>query len=397
MTINEKSLRLTLSDLYNENIVYNSRPSYVSNPWLKPEEHQSNFLTGREMLIADSMPMIVHEASITEKLDQLFNLVGKKVPTNTYQFKNRETYEALLNRIVKEEGKDIYFQYIHSEDVVSDKCYAVDKETFVALNNKARIPEWTNHKYLPEREIVSINDFKARIKEWDFPFVIKPGDDLPTAGGYGVMICYDEEDLAKATQRILEASDATDNLIIEQKIEAVKNYCVQFAYSEEIGVTYLGTAHQITDKYGFYAGNENVHDVPQQVIDAGREIMENGVKLGFFGVAGFDLLLDKNDDVFAIDLNFRQNGSTSMLLLQEELNSSYQKFYSYFSNGDNEHFFNTILKYVKKGVLYPLSYYDGDWFGKNAVNSRFGCIWTGDSKEAIEKIEKSFLAELDKN
>ena len=85
---------------------------------------------------------------------------------------------------------------------------------------------------MPKREIVSINDFKARIKEWDFPFVIKPGDDLPTAGGYGVMICYDEEDLAKATQRILEASDATDNLIIEQKIEAVKNYCVQYAYSE---------------------------------------------------------------------------------------------------------------------------------------------------------------------
>ena len=43
MTINEKGLKLTLSDLYNENIVYNSRPSYVSNPWLKPEEHQSNF------------------------------------------------------------------------------------------------------------------------------------------------------------------------------------------------------------------------------------------------------------------------------------------------------------------------------------------------------------------
>ena len=52
----------------------------------------------------------------------------------------------------------------------------------LALNNKARIPEWTNHKYLPEREIVSINDFKARIK-MGFPFVIKPGDDLPTAGG----------------------------------------------------------------------------------------------------------------------------------------------------------------------------------------------------------------------
>ena len=71
---------------------------------------------------------------------------------------------------------------------------------------------------MPEREIVSINDFKAH-KRMGFPFVIKPGDDLPTAGGYGVMICYDEEDLAKATQRILEASDATDNLIIEQKLK----------------------------------------------------------------------------------------------------------------------------------------------------------------------------------
>ncbi|MCI2948850.1 L-aspartate-L-methionine ligase [Staphylococcus caledonicus] len=396
MTENSKNSTLTLSDLYDETIVYNSRPSYVSNPWLKPEEHQSNFLTGREMIISNKMPMIVHEASVTDRLQQLFEIVGRAIPSHIYKFHNQETYEEVFNQIVNKEKKKIYFQYIHSEDVITDDCYAVDKEVFVALNNKARIPEWTNHKYLPEREIVSINDFKARIKDWSFPFVIKPGDDLPTAGGYGVMICYNEEDLEKVTQRIFEASDATDNLIIEQKIEAVKNFCVQYAYSEELGIQYLGTAHQITNEYGFYAGNENVHDVPQQVIDAGREIMENGVKLGFFGVAGFDLLLDEHGDVFAIDLNFRQNGSTSMLLLQDELNPNYQKFYSYFSKGDNEKFFNTILKYVKQGVLYPLSYYDGDWYGKNEVNSRFGCIWHANSKEEVEQLEQAFISELEK-
>ena len=42
-----KSPMLTLSELYNENVVYTSRHSCVSNPWLKPDEHQSNFLTGR--------------------------------------------------------------------------------------------------------------------------------------------------------------------------------------------------------------------------------------------------------------------------------------------------------------------------------------------------------------
>ncbi len=32
---------LTLNDLYASNVIYTSRPSYGSNPWLELEEHQS--------------------------------------------------------------------------------------------------------------------------------------------------------------------------------------------------------------------------------------------------------------------------------------------------------------------------------------------------------------------
>lgn len=385
---------LTLSDLYNDDVVYTSRPSYISNPWLKPDEHQSNFLTGRELLIANQFPVIVHEASVTQKLQHLFELVGKSIPPHIYKFNNQETYEGLLKNLAHNEGKKIYFQYIHDEDILEKEYYALNKDVFVALNNKSRIPEWTNNKYLPEREIVPVETFEKRIESWSYPFVIKPGDDLPTAGGYGVMICYNDNDLAKAKQRIKDATEVTDHLIIEQKIEAMNNYCVQYAYAPDIGVQYIGTAQQLTNEYGFYNGNENVNDVPQHVIDAGKEIMEIGVSKGFFGVAGFDLLVDKNNNVFAIDLNFRQNGSTSMLLLANDLSNGYHKFYSYFSNGDNTHFYNTIVKYIEKGKLYPLSYYDGDWYGKDEVNSRFGCIWHGTSKEEITKYEKAFIKEL---
>ena len=72
MSENVYSPKLTLSDLYNDDVVYTSRPSYISNPWLKPDEHQSNFLTGRELLIANQFPVIVHEASVTSKLETLF-------------------------------------------------------------------------------------------------------------------------------------------------------------------------------------------------------------------------------------------------------------------------------------------------------------------------------------
>ena len=45
-------------------------------------------------------------------------------------------------------------------------------------------------------------------------------------------------------------------------------------------------------------------------------------------------------------------------------------------------------------MLYPLSYYDGDWFGKDEVKSRFG-IWNADSKEEVEQLEQAFISELD--
>ena len=389
--------KLSLSDLYDSNVVYSSRPSYLANPWLEAEEHQSNFLTARELIIANQLPVIVHKASVTDKIQQLFEMIGKDMPENIYSFEDRQTYERLLKDIAHTQNKKIYFQYIHEESVVNKKHYALDKDIFVALNNKSRIPEWTNFKHLPKREIVKMEEFETKIKEWDFPFVLKPGDELPTAGGYGVMICYNNIDLAKAKARIKKAEDATQTMIIEQMIEAVANYCVQFAYSEQRGIQYIGTSEQLTDKYGHYNGNHNSIDVPEKVIQAGREIMEIGVSKGYFGVAGFDLLLDKNGDIFAIDLNFRQNGSTSMLLLEPLLTQGFHKFYSYIAPCDNTHFFNTIKKYVARGVLLPLSYYDGDWYKDDDVKSRFGCIWHAENQAEVEKLERQFLKELNAN
>ncbi|MBL0846741.1 MULTISPECIES: ATP-grasp domain-containing protein [Mammaliicoccus] len=386
-----KPLTLTLQDLYEDYIVYNSRPSYEDNPWLKAEEDQSNFLTAREMIIS-KMPMIVHEACLTNNVQDLLKLVNVEIPKNLYTFNDRESYEHLINQITND-NKKIFFQYIHGEQLCKGEDYAVYKPRFIDLNNKAKIAQWTSGKYLPKREIVERNEFDEKIKHWKLPLVIKPGDELPTAGGYGVMICYNEDDLNKAIARIKEASD-TKSIIIEQFIEEVDNYCVQYVYSEKTGIQYIGAVKQLTDEYGFYNGNTNSTEVPQKVIDAGYEIMKNGVEYGYKGVSGFDLLIDKDGQVFAIDLNFRQNGSTSMLLLKDRMNDAYQKFLSYHSKGDNTHFIQTIKKYIVAGYLYPLSYYDGDYFGKDAVKSRFAGIWHAETESKALEQEQSFLEEL---
>lgn len=118
--------QLTMGEIYDTNIVYSSRPSYVSNPWLAPDEHQSNFLTGRELLIAQ-LPIIVHEASVTDKLQQLFQLIGRDIPENVITFQDQASYEQTLKQLTEEQSRLIYFQYVHGDNIVDAKHYAMDK------------------------------------------------------------------------------------------------------------------------------------------------------------------------------------------------------------------------------------------------------------------------------
>lgn len=392
--INTSAL-LTLSNLHGTGVAYTSRPSYDSNPWLSNEEHQSNYLTGREILIADQLPMLVHQASVTEKLTSLFELVGLEIPENIFTFDDKYSYECLIQQLAYEDGNKILFQYPHSEDVLSNRHYGVDKDLFIALNNKSRLAEWTNNKYLPDREVINIEHFSSAMSRWSFPFVLKIGDDLPTSGGNGVMICHNNNDLKSAKMKISNAQNVSKTIIIERKIEAIINYSVQYAYSKSQGLIFLGATEQLTDTAGHYQGNHKIEHVPRAVVQAGKEIMQTAVDKGYLGVAGFDLLVDKNENIYAIDLNFRQNASTSLLMLEPMLKSGHHKFFTYISPCDNKLFFNTILKYVQKGILFPIAYYDGDWYSDDDIKSRFCGIWHGGSKDYLEKAEIQFLKEID--
>lgn len=390
MVIKQIDIPMFMKDLYGDKVLYSSRPSYAFNPWLQPEEHQSNLLSARELLIA-KMPVVVHKATVTEKTEVLFNTVGFEMPKGFRTYETREEYEQVLKSAVAN-GEKVFFQYAHEESLVPGDQYVVPRHKFLDLNNKSILDQWTKGKYLPKREVVAIEAFESAVHAWTLPFVIKPGDEHPTAGGYGVMICYTEDDVAKAIERVRQA-EGTRQMIIEQFIEPVQNYCVQYAYRKGGTPQFIGCSHQITEKYGKYRGNIIDHGIPQDVIDVGLDIMKNGVEAGYIGIAGFDLLVDKEGDIYAIDLNFRQNGSSSLLLLDPVLNGPYKKFLAYYSEGDNEKFYETILEEVKLGYLFPLAYYNGDYKEQNGFPSRFICIWHGEESE-VETRVKAFEARL---
>src|SRR5699024_11129795 len=91
--------KLTLSDLYNDDVVYTTRPSYIYNPAVEPEELHSNFLTGGDLIIADQMPVIVHQVSVGMKLERLLELIGKPMPTNIYTFYDQTSYDEPIKKL----------------------------------------------------------------------------------------------------------------------------------------------------------------------------------------------------------------------------------------------------------------------------------------------------------
>lgn len=140
MTINKLDISLTMHDLYGDNVLYTSRPSYSFNPWLQPEEHQSNLLSARELIIAE-MPVIVHKATVTEKTRELFNAAGIAMPETYITYETREEYESALKEYA-ETGK-IFFQYAHEAGFVDNNDYVVPRDIFLNLNNKSLIDKWT--------------------------------------------------------------------------------------------------------------------------------------------------------------------------------------------------------------------------------------------------------------
>lgn len=379
--------KYTMREIYGD-VVFSARPAHEDNPWM-PSVEKLNALSGRESLIAD-VPVLVHEATQTEKARKLFQLAGLHFPEQPYVYDSKKDYDDVLKKW-SAERKQIVLQYIHDVDTVDRDAYWMDAELLNYLNSKAYLRDIVPDKYVPEREVVSSKQLAEALKRWELPFVLKPGDETPTAGGYGVQICHTNEQLEVA--KALFTQEGAENVIIEKYVEEIANYSCQYAYSPKIGLQYLGTSVQITDDEGIYAGNVMVSDVPEAVIQAGLEIMQSGVDKGYIGVAGFDLLWTAEGEVRAIDLNFRLNGSTSMLMYADSLGHPAAKFFTYdsVSPEHNEAFYNVLADYVARGVLLPLSYYDGDAFDDKQA-STFVCIWHAFSLEDIEKYEEALYA-----
>lgn len=348
---------LSLSDIYGTRTIYNPRCSYERYGWLSTDPLVHARTTGSALTVAGSMPTICATSALTEASERLYAAAGLGDLPEVYPFANRCEYERLLGWAGDAQQK-LVFQQIHPPGAVRDELYWVNRSLLAALNSKANLANVVPREFVVPRTILTCDELQSFMEQnQTYPLVIKNGDSGVGGSGVAVAMLRRFEDWAAVQTKLSGAQ----RFVVEQFIHARDNFCLNFFTHGKHSV-FLGSSKQLTDSEGAYLGNwyDPAVTPPSAAIDVGHAIMAAAMEMGYSGVAGFDMLVDQQDRLWVIDLNFRLNGSTPALMWLDVLRSAdvgcrQAKSLSVVTTTDLDRKMNRLEELVQLKAFFPLT------------------------------------------
>lgn len=226
-----------------------------------------------------------------------------------------------------------------------------------------------------------------------FPYLIKTSHGLSGEGTYIIKSNSDLNYCLNEIQKYLEIK-LLDTIIVSEFIkDVVQNHCVQFYVSKTGEITLIGTTSQLVTPEGNYLGGlihyrETDTNKFYQMISA---IGEYANQQGYFGVVGFDVLEDRDGQIYAIDANFRVNGSTPLCLQRHSLlaiGKAVAKYSTdYRIDGTLDSILVTLKSELNRQDLIVLSALEKAKYGK--IYTEIYGIVAGETSEEIEEMERS--------
>jgi hypothetical protein len=206
-------------------------------------------------------------------------------------------------------------------DNLKPEKHAVNPDTHYRLLSKVTLAELGVQcpKY-SSYNLHEVNLEDIQLPE-QFPYLIKTSHGLSGEGTYiirnGSDLNYCLEELRKYLNIKL-----LDTIIVSEFVKnAVQNYCVQFYVNKAGDVTLIGTTTQLVTEEGNYLGGlihyreTDMSKFFEMIAAVGQYAHSSG----YFGFIGFDVLEDQDGQLYAIDANFRVNGSTPLCLQRHTL------------------------------------------------------------------------------
>ncbi|NQT15274.1 MAG: hypothetical protein HQ582_21135, partial [Planctomycetes bacterium] len=306
--------RITLSDVFGPEPVFNPRGSFHGYGWLHRELSTREFATGGVLSTAGSTPTICSSAVASPAGLDLLADAGLPPAGPLLTYTDEAEYSRRIAEVI-EAGKPIVMQHVQRSDETPPESYWMARSLLAFLNNKGNLAELAPQEALPSRRLVKPTELAALARtHGNLPLAVKAATNRSTGGGFAVILARSPDDLNRASKEF----GGCRRVVVEEFLDIRENFCLNFAATDR-EIFYLGAAEQVVDAAGAYRGNwyEPHRQPPAEAVRLGREIMRQAALRGYRGFAGFDMAVLFDGRVKVFDLNFRLNGCTKVLLLYE--------------------------------------------------------------------------------
>lgn len=277
-------------------------------------------------------------------------------------------------------------------DHLKPEKHAVNPDTHYRLLSKVTLADLGIQ--CPKYETYNLHAFSLEdIQLPQFPYLIKTSHGL---SGEGTYIIKSPSELNYCLQELRKYLDIkfVDTIIVSEFVKnEVQNSCVQFYVSKAGEITLIGTTTQLVTPEGNYLGGlihyreTDMSKFFEMIAAVGKYAHQQG----YFGVIGFDVLEDKDGQLYAIDANFRVNGSTPLCLQRHTLLGLGKEVAKYSSDYRMDGTLDSILVTLKPELerknFTILSALEKVKYGK--IYTEIYGIVAGETTEDMQQIEQN--------
>jgi hypothetical protein len=338
-------------------------------------------------VLGDAIPAIVIIEPQTLLIDYWREHFG-------FGYSNMELIDCstYLDELSQSDGVDNVITLFPFDNLKPEK-HAVNPDTHYHLLSKATLaqlgvqcPKYESYNL----HQVSLDDIKLPEQ---FPYLIKTSHGISGEGTYIIKSASDLNYCLEELRKYLDIK-LLDTIIVSEFVKnVVENYCVQFYVNKAGDITLIGTTRQLVTPEGNYLGGlihyreTDMSRFFEMIAAVGQYAHEQG----YFGVIGFDVLEDKDGQFYAIDANFRVNGSTPLCLQRHTLLGLGKEVATYSSDYRMDGTLDSILVTLKPELerkdFIILSALQKVKYGK--IYTEIYGIVTGETVEDMQHIEQN--------
>jgi hypothetical protein len=278
-------------------------------------------------------------------------------------------------------------------DSLKPEKHAVDPDTHYFLLSKVTLAELGVQ--CPKYKSYNLCTFSLKDIQLpeQYPYLIKTSHGLSGEGTYIIRSASDLNYCLEELRKYLNIK-LLDTIIVSEFVNnAVQNYCVQFYVNKAGEITLIGTTTQLVTSEGNYLGGlihyreTDMNKFSEMIAALGQYAHQQG----YFGFIGFDVLEDTDGQLYAIDANFRVNGSTPLCLQRNTLLGLGKEVAKYSSDYRMDGTLDSILVTLKPELerkdFIILSALEKVKYGK--IYTEIYGIVTGETIDQMQHIEQN--------